>query len=150
MVMISVYQDDNLQSSSSPLPVSKSNATKMLRPGRTPLGKRTNSNSSTSASASAAGKNSKGTATDTETPGKGTAAATTSTTHLSSKPSVDRSCLHRSLVLARVMLIMVVKQKRKRIKKASPFRIIIITTCTPVALPWTRRMALQLQQHLRY
>jgi hypothetical protein len=35
----------------------------------------------------------------------------------SSKPSVDRSCLHRSLVLARVMLIMVVKRKRKRVKK---------------------------------
>lgn len=106
MVILSVYQDDNLESSSPapPRSVSKTNATKMLRPGRTPLGKRTsnsnngNSNSSTS---SAAGKNNHGTATDTDTktPGKGTATTTSTTTSMSTSTSTSKlQTFRRSLL----------------------------------------------------
>jgi hypothetical protein len=56
---------------------------------------------------------------------------------LSSKPSVDRSCLHRSLVLARVMLI-VVNGKQTSKKRHSEHHL----QRARQSLPWTRRMAL--------
>jgi hypothetical protein len=66
----------------------------MLRPGRTPLGKRTNSNSNSS-SASATGKNHNGTGTGTgtDTPGKATATTPGNTKSTSKLQTFRRSLL---------------------------------------------------------